>query len=79
VYKAVDTAIGEILAEVDDDTIVVFLASHRMAHNIGAERLLPKILLGCMRPSPSPPGGTEPPVPPCPGSESGSPNGRNGS
>lgn len=45
VYKAVDTAIGEILAEVDDDTIVVFLASHRMAHNIGAERLLPKILL----------------------------------
>lgn len=45
VYMAIDAGIGEILAEVDDDTIVVFLASHRMAHNIGAETLLPKILV----------------------------------
>jgi len=45
VYMAIDAAIGEILAEVDDNTIVVFLASHRMAHNYGAEILLPEILL----------------------------------
>ena len=45
VYMAIDAAIGEILAEIDDDTMVVFLASHRMAHNFGAQFLLPEILI----------------------------------
>ncbi len=45
VYMAIDAAIGEILAEIDDDTIVVFLASHRMAHNYGAQFLLPEVLI----------------------------------
>lgn len=33
VYRAIDTAIGDILAQTGNDTIVVFLASHGMAHN----------------------------------------------
>ncbi len=61
VYVAIDAAIGEILAEVGDDTIVVFLASHRMAHNIGAERLLPKILVRLHAAEPLAPRGDEAP------------------
>jgi predicted AlkP superfamily phosphohydrolase/phosphomutase len=45
VYMAIDAAIGEILAEVDNNTVVVFLASHRMAHNYGAQILLPEVLI----------------------------------
>jgi len=45
VYKAIDHAIGEILTEVDSATIVVILASHRMARNFGAQFLLPDILI----------------------------------
>ncbi|RJQ18639.1 MAG: hypothetical protein C4560_07040 [Nitrospiraceae bacterium] len=44
VYKAIDTAIGKILDHVDSDTIVFFLASHRMARYYGAQSLLPEIL-----------------------------------
>lgn len=44
VYIAIDAAIGEILTQIDDNTIVVFLASHRMAHNYGAHFLLQEIL-----------------------------------
>ncbi len=44
VYKAIDSAIGKILAEVDENTLVFFLASHRMAHNIGGNFMLEKIL-----------------------------------
>jgi predicted AlkP superfamily phosphohydrolase/phosphomutase len=48
VYVAIDRAIGEILARVDTradaDTIVLFLASHGMAHNVGANFLLEEIL-----------------------------------
>jgi predicted AlkP superfamily phosphohydrolase/phosphomutase len=45
VYRAIDIAIGEILAQIDNDTTVLFLASHGMAHNFGAQFLLPDILL----------------------------------
>jgi predicted AlkP superfamily phosphohydrolase/phosphomutase len=44
VYVAIDTALGEILAQVQDDTIVLILASHRMAHYFGMPFLLPDIL-----------------------------------
>jgi predicted AlkP superfamily phosphohydrolase/phosphomutase len=44
VYKAIDSAIGKILAHVDEKTIVFLLATHRMAHNIGASFLLEDIL-----------------------------------
>ena len=44
VYRAIDRAIGEILRRVDDKTLVVFLATHRMAHNVGADFLLEDIL-----------------------------------
>ncbi|HET6513621.1 MAG TPA: alkaline phosphatase family protein [Thermodesulfovibrionales bacterium] len=45
VYRAIDAAIGDILTHIDDDTMVVFLASHGMAHNIGAPFLLRDILV----------------------------------
>jgi predicted AlkP superfamily phosphohydrolase/phosphomutase len=44
VYKAMDDAIGKILKEVDEDTHVFLLATHRMAHNIGANFMLEEIL-----------------------------------
>jgi predicted AlkP superfamily phosphohydrolase/phosphomutase len=44
VYRAIDAAIGRILAQVDENTIVFLLATHRMAHNIGASFLLEDIL-----------------------------------
>ena len=44
VYRAIDSAIGRILAQVDEKTIVFLLATHRMAHNIGASFLLEDIL-----------------------------------
>jgi predicted AlkP superfamily phosphohydrolase/phosphomutase len=48
VYVAIDKAIGEILHHVDDRTFVIVLASHRMAHNFGAQFLLPDILVKLM-------------------------------
>ncbi len=45
VYIAIDAAIGDILTQIDNNTIVVFLASHRMAHNFGAQFLLSDILV----------------------------------
>jgi predicted AlkP superfamily phosphohydrolase/phosphomutase len=45
VYKSIDNAIGEILTQIGHDTIVVFLASHGMAHNFGAPFLLRDILI----------------------------------
>ncbi len=48
VYVAIDRAIGEILSRVDAradaDTIVFFLASHGMTHNVGVNFLLEEIL-----------------------------------
>ena len=44
VYRAIDSAIGRILAHVDENTYVFFLATHRMAHNVGGNFLLEEIL-----------------------------------
>jgi predicted AlkP superfamily phosphohydrolase/phosphomutase len=44
VYKAIDKAIGKILAHVDENTVVFFLATHQMAHNFGGNFMLEKIL-----------------------------------
>jgi predicted AlkP superfamily phosphohydrolase/phosphomutase len=44
VYRAIDSAIGRILAHVDQQTLVLFLATHRMAHNIGGAFLLEEVL-----------------------------------
>jgi predicted AlkP superfamily phosphohydrolase/phosphomutase len=44
VYRAIDTALGSLLAEVDDHTLVFLFATHRLAHNIGASFLLEDIL-----------------------------------
>jgi hypothetical protein len=44
VYVAIDTALRQILAQIQDDTMVVILASHRMAHYFGLPFLLPDIL-----------------------------------
>ena len=50
VYRAIDGAIGEIVHAAGPDTLVVFLASHRMAPNRGADFLLDEMLfrLGVM-------------------------------
>jgi predicted AlkP superfamily phosphohydrolase/phosphomutase len=44
VYVAIDRAIGEILAQVDEDTLVVFLATHRMSYSMGKDFMLGQIL-----------------------------------
>jgi predicted AlkP superfamily phosphohydrolase/phosphomutase len=44
VYKAIDTSLGEILREVDNETTVFVFASHRMGHFYGVNFLLPEIL-----------------------------------
>ena len=45
VYVAIDEAIGEILKQIDDQTVVIILASHRMGYSYGAQFLLPDILI----------------------------------
>ena len=44
VYIAIDTAIGEVLGQVDNETVVFILAGHRMGHYFGMQFLLPEIL-----------------------------------
>lgn len=44
VYRAIDTAIGRLLEQVDDETSVILLAGHGMGHNVGADFLLEEIL-----------------------------------
>ena len=44
VYQAIDAAMGEIIALVDDKTIVVVFVGHCMADYFGLEFLLPEIL-----------------------------------
>jgi len=44
VYKAIDSAIGMILEHIRGDTIVFFLVSHGISHNIGGNFLLSEIL-----------------------------------
>jgi predicted AlkP superfamily phosphohydrolase/phosphomutase len=46
VYSSVDAALGEIISQVDEKTLVIILASHRMSHYYGMPFLLPKILCG---------------------------------
>ena len=46
VYSSVDAALGEILSQTGDDTLVLILASHRMSHYYGLPFLLPQILCG---------------------------------
>jgi predicted AlkP superfamily phosphohydrolase/phosphomutase len=55
VYCAIDRAMGEILADIGDDTIVVFLAGHGMGPKYQAQFLLDQILLhlGVAAPVPS--------------------------
>jgi predicted AlkP superfamily phosphohydrolase/phosphomutase len=45
VYVAIDSAMGQILAEVDDQTTVIFLAGHGMGPKYQAQFLLDQILL----------------------------------
>jgi predicted AlkP superfamily phosphohydrolase/phosphomutase len=45
VYMAIDSAIQKILTQVDDNTIVIFLAGHGMNYFYGANFLLPEILI----------------------------------
>jgi predicted AlkP superfamily phosphohydrolase/phosphomutase len=40
VYRAIDDAVGKILAHVDGETVVFFVVAHGMAHNVGADFLL---------------------------------------
>ncbi len=58
VYRAIDTEIGKILERVGDETHVVLLAGHRMAHKYGAQFLLPDILqrlgVAVLKPAKSP-------------------------
>ena len=44
VYREIDRAIGKILAHVREDTMIIFLASHRMSHMFGGNFILSKIL-----------------------------------
>lgn len=44
VYRAVDRALGEVLAGLDDETTVVVVALHGMAHTCGASVLLDRML-----------------------------------
>ena len=54
VYRAIDAALGEILADVGRDTLVVVLASHGMSYRVGAQFLLGELLgrLGAAPPAP---------------------------
>jgi predicted AlkP superfamily phosphohydrolase/phosphomutase len=55
VYQAIDSAIGEILAEADD-ALVLLVVAHGMSHQYGAQFLLPEILGRLRVASPPPPG-----------------------
>ena len=44
VYRAIDAALGEVIAAAGDEATIVVLAGHRMAHKFGAQFLLPEIL-----------------------------------
>jgi predicted AlkP superfamily phosphohydrolase/phosphomutase len=45
VYRAIDSAIGEVLDAVDDDVTVAVFSAHGMSYWYGAQLLLPEILL----------------------------------
>ena len=62
IYVAIDHAIGEILSDVGRETLMVLLASHGMAHRVGAQFLLRDVLarLGAAAPAPPPVAGHGP-------------------
>ena len=45
VYVAIDQALADILADVGRETLVVLLVSHGMSHRVGAQFLLPEVLV----------------------------------
>lgn len=45
VYMAIDAAVGQILSQVREDTMVIVLAGHGMGSKRGAQFLLPEILV----------------------------------
>ena len=63
VYVALDAAIGEILAEVGDDTRVIVLAGHGMGSRRGAQFLLHEVLVRLGAAVPAPPAATKAPRP----------------
>jgi predicted AlkP superfamily phosphohydrolase/phosphomutase len=60
VYVAIDDAIGAILADVDRETLVVLLVSHGMSYRVGAQFLLPDVLVRLSAAAPAPAGAGEP-------------------
>ena len=64
VYVAIDDAITDILADVDRETLVVLLVSHGMSYRVGAQFLLPDLLvrLSAAAPAPPPAGGEPGPL-----------------
>jgi predicted AlkP superfamily phosphohydrolase/phosphomutase len=56
IYMAVDAALGEIVAGVDEDATFIVLANHGMGPKYGAQFMLDKILLalGVTAPAPAP-------------------------
>jgi predicted AlkP superfamily phosphohydrolase/phosphomutase len=61
VYVAIDQALGEILADVGPETLVVLLASHGMSYRVGAQFLLRDVLVRLSAASaPAAPGPAEP-------------------
>ena len=55
VYVAIDEAVGDIMADVDRQTRVVLLASHGMSYRVGAQFLLPNVLVRLAVAAPAPP------------------------
>jgi predicted AlkP superfamily phosphohydrolase/phosphomutase len=55
VYVAIDEAIASILTDVGRETLVLVLASHGMAHRVGAQFLLRDVLVRLAAAAPPPP------------------------
>jgi predicted AlkP superfamily phosphohydrolase/phosphomutase len=57
VYRAIDAAVGEIVADLGDDTTIALFSAHGMSYWYGAQLLLPQILfkLGVTAQRPAPP------------------------
>jgi len=55
VYVAIDDAIADILTDVDRETLVVLLVSHGMSYRVGAQFLLPDVLVRLSAAAPAPP------------------------
>ena len=61
VYVAIDEAIADILSAIDDQTLIVLLASHGMSYRFGAQFLLEDVLVGLHAAgAPPPPGAAGP-------------------